>query len=511
MRSLALHTHPVLGPLVMAAAAVTLATGCRRAATLDTAALASLVHAPPVGPAPVEATLRPQRQESWFGVYLAEQKAGHAREVVEWLPDGGLRVSTTVSLRLKRNDAPMELDVTDRVEYGPPPTRSLASFETRERTGTAGGVVRRGQLSATGEQLEVVIDAGGTTERRSLPRPRESANDAVAALLVARLAANPRLETWQFDRSTLTEHRQDVEVVERRQLTLSGVPSEVLVVRTRDAARGLELVTRVTLAGQTLETTVGPGLRMVLEEADVARNLAASLPDAFRLTVLPLEGALGDPATIRRLRVALAGLNPGVARGDGRQSRDGDVLTVWRRTLTELAEVPLSAADRERWLARTALADADSPRVREFVAPIARSEPVARQVEAVVHRVHRTLRYSLATAAASASGILADGAGDCSEFARVLVAALRALGVPAREVLGLVYAPRDQGFVFHAWAEAYVDSRWLAVDATWDQVPVDATHIALGNEDPAPIVSVIGGVKAKLVDVERFESGPQPR
>ena len=54
--------------------------------------------------------------------------------------------------------------------------------------------------------------------------------------------------------------------------------------------------------------------------------------------------------------------------------------------------------------------------------------------------------------------------GVCRDFAHLVIALLRALGVPAR--LAAVYAPGLSPMEFHAVAEALVDDQWWAVDAT---------------------------------------------
>ncbi len=118
----------------------------------------------------------------------------------------------------------------------------------------------------------------------------------------------------------------------------------------------------------------------------------------------------------------------------------------------------------------------------------------------LTNAVHKALRYSLATAPVTASRILADRTGDCTEYGRLLAALLRALGLPAREVSGLAYTgDSDPGFAFHAWTEAYTGDRWLAADPTWNEVPIDATHIALSRDDPSAIVGLLGGVKAVVI------------
>lgn len=70
--------------------------------------------------------------------------------------------------------------------------------------------------------------------------------------------------------------------------------------------------------------------------------------------------------------------------------------------------------------------------------------------------------------------LLQDKAGHCEYFGTASVLLLRSLGVPARYVTGFSvqeYSRLERAFIVrnrhaHAWAEAYVDGRWMAVDTT---------------------------------------------
>ena len=96
--------------------------------------------------------------------------------------------------------------------------------------------------------------------------------------------------------------------------------------------------------------------------------------------------------------------------------------------------------------------------------------------------------------------VLRTGIGDCNEHATLLTALLRASGIPAKIVVGLVYTRGK--FFYHAWTEAYLD-RWVSMDATLNQMPVDVTHIKLfeGNLDKqVEIAGLIGTLTLEVLD-----------
>lgn len=101
---------------------------------------------------------------------------------------------------------------------------------------------------------------------------------------------------------------------------------------------------------------------------------------------------------------------------------------------------------------------------------------------------HYISHKNLSVGYASALEVLHSREGDCTEHAVLLGALARALGIPARVVVGLVYMPHfadaRAALVPHAWVQAWVGDHWRSYDAALDGF--DSGHIALavGNGDP---------------------------
>jgi hypothetical protein len=113
--------------------------------------------------------------------------------------------------------------------------------------------------------------------------------------------------------------------------------------------------------------------------------------------------------------------------------------------------------------------------------------------------VHKEIRYSIADTP-SARLALEKRQGDCGPHATLAVALLRAAGIPARLVGGLMYSPTFGGtFAQHAWVEAYMaPAGWIAFDPTTGEFEsMNATHIKLFEG--------MGGVLPKSVHVVAFQ------
>lgn len=122
----------------------------------------------------------------------------------------------------------------------------------------------------------------------------------------------------------------------------------------------------------------------------------------------------------------------------------------------------------------------------------------------IVSWVHDSLRAEAGVGPTGALGALERRSGDAREFALLTTALLRAAGVPAQPVAGLLQ--HEGRFYMHTWAEVYV-GRWIPADAMLGQFPADASHMPFlpGSVEPGPDLAriltrlpltVVGAVRA---------------
>ncbi len=134
--------------------------------------------------------------------------------------------------------------------------------------------------------------------------------------------------------------------------------------------------------------------------------------------------------------------------------------------------------NNQEYLAETTLLDFRHPAIQQLVeARGLRDLPVGSRIGAVYELVRDEIRFGYnASDQISASDVLRDGYGQCNTKTTLVMALLRAVGVPCRfhgatihkrlqkgVVTGLLYwlAPRD---IVHSWAEVLVDGRWVALE-----------------------------------------------
>ena len=117
-------------------------------------------------------------------------------------------------------------------------------------------------------------------------------------------------------------------------------------------------------------------------------------------------------------------------------------------------------------------------------------------------------------AMATCTNVAKSLSGDCTEYAMLSAGMCRALGVPSRTALGLVYAVGRDGkpyLAYHMWYEVYADGQWLALDATLGRGSVGPGHVkitaASWHEEKSfapllPVLTVLGSApKVEVVKV----------
>ena len=89
-----------------------------------------------------------------------------------------------------------------------------------------------------------------------------------------------------------------------------------------------------------------------------------------------------------------------------------------------------------------------------------------------------------------------------------MAALARAAGIPARIETGLVYL--NGRFYYHAWNVLYL-GRWITVDAVYNQLPADATHIrmATGIQHQVDLLHTFNRLKITVLQATADSDGQE--
>jgi transglutaminase-like putative cysteine protease len=171
-------------------------------------------------------------------------------------------------------------------------------------------------------------------------------------------------------------------------------------------------------------------------------------------------------------------------------------------------ERSLSPLSRFDYLAPSAYAPL-SETIRAFAAPALGPGDPRQTVDRLADSIHGRLKYEKGATdvTTNAEQALAKGRGVCQDYAHLMLAACRLLGLPARYVSGYVYTPGgDMGAASHAWADVFLEGRgWVAVDPTNDAPQAEHhVRVAVGRDyaDVPPTRGVYKGSARETLAVD---------
>ena len=430
--------------------------------------------------------------DQWFTVLLDGRKIG-SFEAKREVRDSQVHTSQSLEIALDRAGARVALGSTE------------TSTETIAGVPLAFGSVSR--LSGSESRIEgrvhegrakVTITTGGATQQRTLPWPANALLPEGVRLagMRAGLAPGARYSALAFQPSSLEAAQITSTIAAAEQVDLPGGARKLYPVEQLLAFPGAPMKTRAWIdAEQTVYKLTMPimGVDLVLLACDRACATAPNQgSDVFERTLMPSPRTLREQELAGTMRYTLASPRNESAlvlpeTDEQRVEARGNerIVTISRDARARAQERPAPEDFRPNdWL------QSDAPDIVRLAhqaagdagAPLERM----RRIETFVRGYIRS--KTLDVGYASALEVAHKPEGDCTEHALLVAALGRALGIATRVVDGLAYAPgfagKDQVFVPHAWAQAFVDGRWQSFDAALPGF--DAGHIALaiGDGDP---------------------------
>ncbi len=459
--------------------------------------------------------------ERWYRIELAGSPAGWLVERQE-RSDDRLTTESGMHLDFKRGSAQTSLEMESRfVETAE--GRAITIW-ARQKLGTfpvethyeflADGIaVTQKQGDAVGREKKVPLPEGEwLTPGRMESKIREMLERGVEEFSIRTI--DPQLGPQPVTIDWTLEARDE-------QITAGGRPYRTTRWRqTQSITPQIATIVNMDSDGRMIRsTTQMMGMEVAITQA--SREVALGkreAPELLLRTFIQPDRRIERPRRVTRavyeLSVAEGELPQLPTVGSQRVEHAGQSA----RITVALGSSPAAGeVDAAEFLHASTYVNHDDPRIRALLAEAIRDaepDPAAR-VAAIGAFVGAYLRdKDLRSVLATASEVAATRSGDCTEHSVLAAALLRAAGVPARVVTGVVYVERFAGqtdrFGYHMWPQALVEDRWIDLDPTLGSF--DATHIAFDTnalDDAASAVlvmanfaSMIGRVRIKVLEIE---------
>jgi transglutaminase-like putative cysteine protease len=421
--------------------------------------------------------------------------------MVEPLDGGLVETSNATEIQLRQLGSTLKIAVEDAA------------------TEDARGVLRKSHMALHSPSMDMTVDVavdGATATVKQTTGKAESARtvhldhdmvgpEGLRRRTLAELKApgdHIDFYTWSDEQSAPTSGHRVVEAIES--VDVDGVATKAMRVKTSLDGGSAAVVAWLDADGEPLrsEEVVSFGkiatLRTKGEPAPLAEAPATDTIDA---TMIRSNARLPDARSLDRLVVRVAPLDPAYPLppldGPGQRVVSSDA----RGSVVEISRVapPVAGA-----AAQSHAGDADDAALLGVSGPIDPTDAKVRSVAAeatagetdpwakaqkLVHWVAAKMTYDPKVPVAPAATIVNDLHGSCYSYATLLASLLRASGIPARGVTGVVYV----GGIFggHAWVEAKIGGDWRPLDATIGNLgTADAARLALAHDSTSPGGSV---------------------
>ena len=445
----------------------------------------------------------PPLGERWFSVNVGGERVGFAHLTISEAGDG-YRVETEGSVRMRVMGFSRE--ATSKESYLVGRDLAIRSFAA-ESSIDGSPKVLHGEVTPKG--IKMAVESGGGKKERTLKAkgpvfPPQALN---LYPLMKGVAAGKSCQVAMLDLESEKVQQVKIEVIGAELLPAGGTAVHL----RNNQYRMVDNDVWVDFKGNSIRESVRDDLVVTLSENEASAKAylaetALSKSDlALDFSLVRVVPPLERPGELKKLSVEFTGIPQDfpLLQGKGQQVTrlsDGKV----RFTMPNPGFAPppgeLSAAGD---LEATSSIPSDNPAILAQKEEIVRGEKDPARVAGLLMRwVAKEIKGAV-TDNQSPLETLKSRSGNCQTHARLYAALARRAGIPTRFVSGLVYSP-GQGFLYHSWAESYLNGAWVALDPTFGELPVNVTHIKLvvgdSPDDMGLLAGVIGRVQAKVVE-----------
>jgi hypothetical protein len=448
----------------------------------------------------------------WMGTYYKGKKLGFNFAKMNVTPNG-ITVSSKVFFRLKSGGVDQSTTFNQVTHLTP--DLGLKAFSLIQEI-----MGQRQKIDGHLENNKLVyrVVGLGFDKTKSMPFPPNTVPSSTYLLNMVRdgLKVGKKGKFPVFMEAFQMMVDMEYKILSKEPIEYAGETVETFVISHKVA--GMESTLWVTAGGTVIKEMTANGFESRKEPEHMARDLGdevMSVSNMITFSLVKPGKEISRPAKRREMKMKLSKLRlPDLIPQDHRQkilqsqkSADGtysSVLLVNSEPLivSRPAVRPVSAFAVPEFLEDTAEVQSNHPLIRTLTQElVGDTEDAWKAAQKINLWVFSNLEKELVDSV-SALNALRTRKGECQSHTYLFTALARAAGIPTKIVNGLVYSPQFKGFLYHAWPEVYV-GEWRALDPTFGQDTVDATHIKLseGEKDSQlKLMEFVGKVQIELIE-----------
>ncbi|MGB9893299.1 MAG: transglutaminase-like domain-containing protein [Candidatus Saccharicenans sp.] len=437
-------------------------------------------------------SLKTEPQEKdirWYSIYLGGQKIGFVKETGEKIQEKNLWYFKTITeskIVLNRLGKKIEL-IFNSV--------SLEDENGHLKKMLSDQILSSQPIRIEAEVKEAKISLKTTSGGKTFSRDLPYTGTLLGPVGIGRLSSeNLKKPGDKVEYRTLLAELSQVASGERVLASEEELEYRGEKIKTRkieEKLSGLAYLRQVWMDDQGNEikavepSPFGEMITLISSEKEALSGLEASSPrqDQYQATLIKSNVRLPQARGLERVVIKLKHQKPELGWPEiqneyqrVREKTQDTMILELKRVEAKLGpKRELSVEEKTQYLRPNPYLDAADPEIKKVAKIVVGSEKDSfKKALKLRNWVSENMSFDLGFVFAPASEVIRSKRATCAGYAALLASLLRAAEIPSRYVVGLAYINGVWGG--HAWVEAWVEGKW---------VPLDAAIPSPGVADPA--------------------------
>ena len=447
-------------------------------------------------------------REDWLGTYYKGRKMGFTKSKTRWGPKGVV-MNSMVFFKIGSESADQSTTIKQTTWLNP--DFRLSRFSLMQEIA---GHRQRVEGKLEGNELRYRTKSLGYNKEKTLEFTTKTAPSSTFLInLVSRGLKVGQQGNLQLFMEPL-QIMVDLEYEVLREETVQYLGSIINTFVIRQRFSGIESTLWVAHDGTVFREMTNMGFESFKEEPEVAQKIdeAMTVSNIITMSLVKPEKPVPRPQSKHDLIYRIQPLKSLKALPEDHRQKvlevekqdDGKYITTIR-VKSEPKKFGILSLEKgkvepdPRYLEDTAEVQSNHKMIQALARELSADSKTKWQLAKSINLwVHLNLKKEMVDTVTALDALL-ERRGECQSHTFLFTALARASGIPTRMVYGLVYSKEYEGFLYHAWPEVYV-GEWRAMDPTYGQDRVDATHIKLAensSENPFRLMEFVGKISIR--------------
>ena len=444
-------------------------------------------------------------REDWLGTYYKGKKMGFTKSKTSWGPEG-IVMDSTVFFKIRSKSIDQSTIIKHKTRISP--DLKLSSFSLLQEIS---GHRQQVEGKMEGNELHYRTKSLGYDKEKTVKFTEKTVPSStfLINLVSEGLKVGQRGELRLFMEPLQLMVDLEYKILRQETLQYEGKSIDTFVIFQRFS--GMETMIWISHDGTVYRESTNMGFESFKERPQVAKKIdeAMTLSSIITMSLIKPNKPVPRPQNTYDLVYRIHPVSsPETIPEDHRQKiikvekqEDGNYITTLRvksepKKTDRTGLKGDETAQDPKYLEETAEVQSRHRMIQALARELSADEKSKWQLAKDINLwVHLNLRKEMVDTVTALDALL-EKRGECQSHTYLFAALSRASGIPTRIVNGLVYSKEYEGFLYHAWPEVFV-GEWKAMDPTFGQDRVDATHIKLtenSNESPFRLMEFVGKI-----------------